>query len=100
MADGEVKQPFEGSRMPRSRVILVFPIPLILMIALGCNRGSSGAQMPERPSPVVTATDVVVRDVPFYIDEIGRCAANHSVSVMPQVAGRIDAGEWLADHPQ
>lgn len=69
----------------------------ILTIALfsiaGCNRGSNAAQMPQHPPPV-TVADVVVRDVPYYIDEIGTCAGNKTVSVMPQVAGRIDEAHF------
>src|SRR5438105_3812139 len=66
---------------------------LALLCASGCNRGSNAAQMPQRP-PTVTVADVVVRDVPYYIDEIGTCAGNKTVSVMPQVAGRVDEAHF------
>jgi multidrug efflux system membrane fusion protein len=36
-----------------------------------------------------------VRDVPYYIDEIGRTAAREMVTVTPQVAGRIDEAHFV-----
>jgi len=41
------------------------------------------------PAPLVTVTQAVARDVPFYLDEIGKNGAFESVTVTPQVAGRI-----------
>jgi membrane fusion protein, multidrug efflux system len=40
------------------------------------------------PSPVVVAT-ASTRDVPFYLDEVGRTVAREVVSVQPQVSGKI-----------
>jgi multidrug efflux system membrane fusion protein len=40
------------------------------------------------PSPVVVAA-AVKKDVPLYLDEIGKCVAKESVSIEPQVSGRI-----------
>ncbi|HEX3359252.1 MAG TPA: efflux RND transporter periplasmic adaptor subunit, partial [Tepidisphaeraceae bacterium] len=65
----------------------------LLMAAVGCNRGQQAAAT--MPPPAVTVAIVVVQDVPFYIDEIGRCAANKSVSIMPEVAGRIDSASFV-----
>ena len=62
-----------------------------LVIGIGCKR-SAGPQMPMgggAPPVLVTATEVVARDVPVYLDEIGKCAANKSVTVKPQVSGKI-----------
>ena len=42
-------------------------------------------------APAVTAAKVVVHDVPIYIDEIGRITARESVTIMPEVAGRVDS---------
>src|SRR5207302_5965984 len=39
----------------------------------------------------VTTTKVVARDVPIYLDEIGRCVAPEIVSIQPQVSGKIVA---------
>src|SRR5438067_2183730 len=72
-----------------SLVALIAP-----MFVSGCNRGSNAAQMQAPPPPQVTAADVVVRDVPYYVDEIGRCAASESVALTPQVAGRIESANF------
>src|SRR3954453_12739975 len=89
---GRIKRLFEGVLMSRSlRTLGVSALGgamLLLALAIvGCNRGSEAAQPPPRP-PTVTVSDVVVRDVPYYVDEIGRCAASDSVALTPQVAGR------------
>ena len=73
--------------------ILLLPLLVISFCAGGCKRGSNAAQGPP-PPPAVTVADVVVQDVPYYIDEIGTCAGNKTVSVMPQVAGRIDEAHF------
>ena len=46
---------------------------------------------PQRPPPSVTTTKAVARDVPVYLDEIGRCVAPEIVSIQPQVSGKIVA---------
>lgn len=55
---------------------------------VGCqDAGPQGP--PERPPGLVAVTTAVARDVPVYLEEIGRCVARESVSVQPQVSGRI-----------
>jgi multidrug efflux system membrane fusion protein len=41
------------------------------------------------PAPLVTVVNATAQDVPKYLDEIGRNAAFESVTVTPQLAGRI-----------
>jgi multidrug efflux system membrane fusion protein len=41
------------------------------------------------PAPLVTVVNATSQDVPNYLDEIGRNAAFESVTVTPQVGGRI-----------
>jgi multidrug efflux system membrane fusion protein len=41
------------------------------------------------PAPLVTVVKAAAQDVPRYLDEIGRNAAFESVTVTPQVGGRI-----------
>lgn len=61
---------------------------LLLSVGVaGCNRGGA-PPMTMPPAPVTTAA-AVARDVPVYLDEIGKCAAWEMVSVTPQVAGRV-----------
>jgi len=68
-------------------MILVLPL---LLACVSCNRGSAKAASPGTlPPPLVTVAKATAQDVPRYLDEIGRNAAFESVSVMPQVAGRI-----------
>lgn len=61
--------------------------------AIGCkpSGGAAAAGPPGggRPATLVVATEVSTRDVPVYLDEIGTCVARESVSVEPQVSGRI-----------
>ena len=43
----------------------------------------------ERPPAPVTVARAVARDVPVYIDAVGKTVAREVVSVQPQVAGRV-----------
>jgi len=65
-------------------------IAAIGIAALGlaaCSKGD--AQAFKRPPAPVTVADAVVRDVPVYLDALGKCVAREVVSVQPQVSGRI-----------
>jgi membrane fusion protein, multidrug efflux system len=53
-----------------------------------CNRNSVQAA-PAMPAPLVTVVKATAQDVPRYLDEIGRNTAFESVTVTPQVGGRI-----------
>ena len=44
---------------------------------------------PERPPSPVTVVTAVTREVPVYLDEVGRCVAREVVTVQPEVSGRI-----------
>jgi len=62
----------------------------VAVLGAGCNRGTAQAGSPATlPPPLVTVTTTRSQDVPRYLDEIGRNSAFESVSIMPQVAGRI-----------
>jgi len=43
----------------------------------------------ERPPAPVSVVKAVAREVPIYLDEVGKCVAREVVSVQPQVGGRI-----------
>jgi membrane fusion protein, multidrug efflux system len=66
---------------------------LILSMALFCVSCSHSNTHAENaatlPPPLVTVMTATAQDVPKYLDEIGRNVAFESVSVMPQVTGRI-----------
>jgi len=59
-----------------------------LGFAPGCKR-SEGMLSFERPPTPVAVFAVERRDVPVYIDQIGKCVAREMVAIQPQVSGRI-----------
>jgi membrane fusion protein, multidrug efflux system len=71
--------------------ILGFVVGMIVLVATaGCNRGdvhAAAGSLPE--APLVTVVKADATDVPIYLDEIGRNGAFESVTVTPQVGGRI-----------
>ena len=60
----------------------------VVAAAVGCGKGHVQAA-PAMPPPLVTVVSATAQDVPRYLDEIGRNAAFESVTVTPQVGGRI-----------
>jgi multidrug efflux system membrane fusion protein len=60
-----------------------------LLMTAGCGRSKVQAAAPAMPPPLVTVVKATAQDVPKYLDEIGRNAAFESVTVTPQVGGRI-----------
>src|SRR5438046_9172450 len=72
------------------RFLYVLPLFVLQMAASGCNRANpqaAGSQMP--PPPLVSVAKAQAQDVPVYLDEIGKSFAFESVTVTPQVGGRI-----------
>jgi multidrug efflux system membrane fusion protein len=67
---------------------------LLLAFLAGC--GAEAAPTFERPAAPVVLAVAETRDVPIYLDEIGRCVAREMVSLQPQVSGRI-TGVLFAD---
>ncbi len=61
---------------------------LLLMATVGCSKSNVQAA-PAMPAPLVSVVNATVQDVPKYLDEIGRNTAFESVTVTPQLAGRI-----------
>jgi membrane fusion protein, multidrug efflux system len=60
------------------------------LFAVSCNRSSVQAENAGAlPPPLVTVVTASAKDVPRYLDEIGRNVAFESVTVTPQVAGPI-----------
>ena len=60
----------------------------VILTAAACSRSNVQAA-PAPPAPLVTVVKATTQDVPRYLDEIGRNAAFESVTVTPQVGGRI-----------
>jgi multidrug efflux system membrane fusion protein len=65
---------------------LLFLVSL-LTLAAGCKR--EAPPPPQRPPAPVTVAEAVSRPVPVYLDEVGRCVARETVSITPQVSGRV-----------
>jgi multidrug efflux system membrane fusion protein len=75
-------------------------VALLLLVAAGCKKadtgqggrgaGTAGGAGAARVVPVVE-TKVAKRDVPIYLDGLGSVAANKTVTVKPQVDGRLDS---------
>jgi multidrug efflux system membrane fusion protein len=61
---------------------------LLTFAMSSCSRTQVQAA-PAMPTPLVTVANATAHDVPRYLDEIGRNGAFESVTVTPQVAGRI-----------
>jgi membrane fusion protein, multidrug efflux system len=62
---------------------------LFLAISGASCGGKKQAQSFERPPAAVTVAQAVSRDVPVYLDQVGKCVAREVVSILPQVSGRI-----------
>jgi membrane fusion protein, multidrug efflux system len=75
-------------RVEESSLVLAAAV-LALLAAVGCGKGNVQAA-PAMPPPLVRVVSATVQDVPRYLDEIGRNAAFESVTITPQVTGRID----------
>lgn len=63
-----------------------FLICLLSALLAACAKKDPPAE--RQPSPVVVET-ASTRDVPLYLDEVGRTVAREVVSVQPQVSGKI-----------
>lgn len=53
----------------------------------GCRK--QGPQGWDRPPAAVSSAAATAKDVPLYLDEIGKCVPREVVSIAPQVPGRI-----------
>lgn len=60
---------------------------LSALLLVGCGKKVTAAF--EQPPASVTVSTAVSRDVPVYLDEIGKNGAFESVTVTPQLGGRI-----------
>src|SRR5438874_2899395 len=69
-----------------------------LLILGGCDRShqaTAATAPPPRPASPVTVAAAMLRDVPVYLDEIGRCSSRESVTIQPQVDGRLTQAHFV-----
>lgn len=71
----------------KSIFIRMSVLGLVALAFAGCRPEAPPAF--ERPPAPVAVAAAVTRDVPVYLDEVGKVAAREVVSVEPQVSGRI-----------
>lgn len=71
----------------KSILIRMSVVALAALAFAGCRQEAPAAF--ERPPAPVAVAAAVTRDVPVYLDEVGRVAAREVVSVQPQLSGRI-----------
>ena len=62
---------------------------LSAFLFVGCGKQNSQAGGPPMMPALVTVASATAQNVPVYLDEIGKNAAFESVTVTPQVGGRI-----------
>lgn len=61
----------------------------VLLAMSGCAKKSTEAAGPPQFAPLVTVARATAHDVPVYLEEIGHSGAFESVTVTPQISGRI-----------
>ena len=61
----------------------------VLLAMPGCSKKSTEAAGLPQFASLVTVARATTRDVPVYLEEIGRSGAFESVTVTPQISGRI-----------
>jgi multidrug efflux system membrane fusion protein len=74
-------------RGPRISPAFAFAVALSSLLAGACQKKDPPSF--QRPPAPVSITTAAARDVPIYLDEVGKCVAREVVSVQPQVTGRI-----------
>lgn len=71
-----------------ARSKLSLPTVLLAGVLLsGCEKQAPASL--ERPPAPVAISDAIARDVPVYIDAVGKIVAREVVSIQPQVSGRV-----------
>src|SRR5881398_3681459 len=68
-----------------------------LLACSSCDRSheATAAAAPQRAASPVTTSPALARDVPIYLEEIGRCTSRESVTIQPQVDGRITEAHFV-----
>jgi len=78
--------------MPARRLCLQFVLLILTALTTAaCDRNEAApiAAPATRPAAPVTVATAISRDVPVYLEEIGKTAASEYVTLMPQLSGQI-----------
>src|SRR5579864_5380413 len=76
--------------MKWTRAVGMIPALAVLLALSGCaKKNTQAAGPPPQFAPLVTVARATAHDVPVYLEEIGRSGAFESVTVTPQISGRI-----------
>ena len=76
--------------MKWTRAVGMIPALAVLLTLSGCaKKNTQAAGPPPQFAPLVTVARATAHDVPVYLEEIGRSGAFESVTVTPQISGRI-----------
>jgi membrane fusion protein, multidrug efflux system len=63
-----------------------------MLSGTGCGKSDGAtAGSDKKPPALVNVSPAILRDAPVYLDEIGKTTARETVTIMPQVVGRIAA---------
>lgn len=79
-----------GRKFGRGKVYGIIGIAGVLLLALALRTCATKQKTPPPPAPrPVAVANVITKDAPLYLDEIGACAAAETVQVQAQVGGQI-----------
>src|SRR5215831_2069311 len=67
-------------------------IPLLLCAAAGCE--DKAKEAPPPPPPEVKVSQVLVRDVPVYVEAIGETRGNTEIEIRARVEGFIESVDY------
>ncbi len=77
-------------KVGRRRLYVVSAVILVVLLLLAWRAiGLRQKPTPAPPPRQVLFSEVIEKDVPVYLDEIGTCAAYESVQVQAQISGQI-----------
>src|SRR6266702_7139027 len=78
-----------GGRQARPAPRLLTFLAALGLLGAACSRGDAAGPPPDRPPAAVAVASAIERDVPVYLDEIGKTTAREVVTVRAQVSGPI-----------
>jgi len=72
-----------------AKIGLIAALACLLTLSGCAKKSTEAAGPPPQFAPLVTVTRASAHDVPVYLEEIGRSGAFETVTVTPQISGRI-----------